>query len=375
MSRLNKLKSSLINLLVILFSLGLSFIVAEITLRVTTNVPNPVSGWKSFSHEAEKNQLGFRGQSIEYSNHELPIVLLGDSQVESVACHYEKIPERRLEYHLSSSGKKAKIFSVGAMGYGQDQQLLALREYYQQYQAKIVLLWQTFDNDIWNNMFPTHWPANGTPKPTFWLENNRLQGPTEQPGDALYHSPSQFIRLSQQVFSPGRDDVWEKRLPPAYVALTEFSGEVNHEWQQRWDNNFGYMRHENLDNEKSHLAVSLSPRSQRMEYGLKLTRKLLEEIEDLVRKNDSELILFRQQIPQADRINGEQVFLLNGKYYKASSEQEERNVNSINQGFTEIIIPVKLKDYRVAPDDGHLNCRAVDQVMQDLAQRLIPFMP
>ena len=87
------------------------------------------------------------------------------------------------------------MFSVGAGGYGQDQELLALREYYSKYRANLVLLWQTPGNDIWNNIFPTHWPTNANPKPTFWLEDGRLKGPTEQIGEKLAYPTIKILSL------------------------------------------------------------------------------------------------------------------------------------------------------------------------------------
>lgn len=110
------------------------------------------------------------------------IILLGDSQAEAkFCCAYKWMPERRLEHYLNSHhNKKVKVFTLAAAGYGQDQQLLVLKEYFQRYRANLVVLWQTPQNDVWNNMFPTHWPKNGTPKPTFVLKNGELDGPTEQ---------------------------------------------------------------------------------------------------------------------------------------------------------------------------------------------------
>src|SRR5205807_8778367 len=160
--------------------------VAEGMLR-WLNKPRPaISGWKAVDASAkERNQLGFRGQQIQYADDDFVIVMLGDSQVEAKACAYEWMPERRLQFYLAESNRRVKVFSVGASGYGQDQQLLALREYFDKFKANLVLLWETPVNDVWNNVFPSSMPAAGTPKPTFWLENGQLRGPSEQIGQVI----------------------------------------------------------------------------------------------------------------------------------------------------------------------------------------------
>jgi hypothetical protein len=64
------------------------------------------------------------------------------------------------------------------------------------------------------------------------------------------------------------------------------------------------------------------------------------------------------------------VYLLNKKYYRVSKRQFDENWNYINRGLDSEIIPVTVPDWRVGPEDGHLNTRATDQVMSDLAGRL-----
>jgi hypothetical protein len=58
------------------------------------------------------------------------------------------MPEKRLQDYLNMYDKKVKVFSLGAPGYGQDQQLLVLKDYYRQYHADVVILWETPKNDV-----------------------------------------------------------------------------------------------------------------------------------------------------------------------------------------------------------------------------------
>jgi len=113
-----------------------------------------------------------------------------------------------------------------------------------------------------------------------------------------------------------------------------------------------------------------------MEYGLALTRKLLKEIAKLVQSQHGKFLIFDYTTPPGDySIGAEEVYALNGKYYKTSKLQKESNINYINAGFESIIVAVTVPDWRVGPEDGHLNQHAVDQTMRGLANDLKSFIP
>ena len=350
---------------------SLIFGLAGAMLLQVAYVPPPVvSGWKSFVAATEQNQLGFRGRQFDYKPNDYVILLLGDSQVEATALAFDAMPERLLERYLGSAN--IKVFSVGAGGYGQDQQLLALQEYFATYRANLVVLWQTPGNDVWNNVFRTHM-GNRNTKPTFWIdESGDLCGPTESLLQPLANSRVVVASLWQLAFGlPWQDKRWERELPTPYVPLDQYTGTVRTEWQERWDTNLGRMRDENLDTEKSHMAVLLTPRSKRMQYGLDLTRALMQRIRELASAKGAGLIILQVDdhtiTPEKDG-----VYVLNGKYYRVSNRQYLSNWDYVNTGFDVEVIPVTAKDWRVGPEDGHLNTQATDQVMSDLAERLRP---
>jgi lysophospholipase L1-like esterase len=334
-------------------------------------VPPPiVSGWKAFAPKAEQNQLGFRGRPINYAADDYVVVLLGDSQVEGYGLSFDAMPERFLESQLRELGHRVKVFSIGAGGYGQDQELLALEEYFRTNKANLVVLWQSPTNDIWNNLFNTHM-ASRNPKPTFWLDQSgKLRGPSESPGQRLATSRIVVITLFERAFGlPWRDKSWEQRLPEAYRPLDRYEGPVRTEWQERWRTDLARMRDEELDTEKSHLAVVLTPRSRRMQYGLDLTRALTQRIQNLVIANRGHLVVFQTNSHDITE-DGEQVYVLNDKYYRTSKHQYQANWAYVNDGFDVEIVPITVQSWRVAPDDGHLNAKAAEQVMTDLAARL-----
>jgi len=349
----------------------LSGVVGAAALQVVVVPPRIVSGWKSEVPVKEQNQLGYRGRPISYKPEDYVIVLLGDSQVEATALPLDAMPERRLESDLLSLGRRTRVVSIGTGGYGQDQELLALQEYFQEYRADLVVLWQTPANDIWNNVFKTHM-INRNPKPTFWLDGSgRLLGPSEALGQPLANSRIVVVSLWERALSlPWRDKSWERQLPAAYVPMDHYDGPVRTEWQDRWNTNLGRMRDENLATEKSHLVVGLTPRSPRMQYGLDLTRALTGRIQELATAHHARLVVFQASAGNDGFASDDDVYVLNKKYYRVSKRQYLENWNYVNAGFDTETIPVTVKDWRVGPEDGHLNGPATDQVMADLAKRL-----
>src|SRR5262245_28487659 len=245
-----------------------SVAMAEIGLRLADYPKSVRSGWRSPMRPGEMNQLGFRGRPFEYTDDDVVVVILSDSQGEAAALPFESMPERTLERHLERlrPQKRFRVFTLGAGGYGQDQQLLVLREYFRRYRADLVLLWQTPTNDVVNNMFPTHWPWNTTAKPTFWLEQGELKGPNEQLGQRLQRF--RIGALLAQAFPVDRDADWERRhLPEPYHALAGYAGPVDTQWEQMRAQGVTLVSDERVQSEKTNFVLSLTPRSPRTQYG------------------------------------------------------------------------------------------------------------
>lgn len=328
-------------------------------------------GWRSEAPREELNEFGFRGRSVAPTSGRPVVVLLGDSQVEAMAGSLAQMPEARLEHHLAEMGIDAQVCSLGAAGYGQDQQLLALREYFESRSADVVALWFTPGNDIWNNLFPTHLPRNGPPKPTFRLSEDRLTPPMLEWGSRNFTSPIKAVALVQRAHSRAlfhrRDDLWESFLPPPGKALVDYNGPVDGTWEDVPNHLSLIVEH--LESEKSHFSIWLTPPSPRMSHAIRLTRLLLEEIQGLAKSNGARLVVFHaRQPPRTD--GAERVFSLSGKYYRASESQIEETVDRIAEGFDWIRLPVRLEDWRVSEIDSHLNPAANDDTMRRLAAEL-----
>jgi hypothetical protein len=172
----------------LLISSMVAIVAFEFLLRALGIVIPVQNGWKwddmPFQKykfpDSQTNQLGFKGSTIEYSNDDTVIVLLGDSQVESAALPMRGMPESILEKTLvRKSGGKIKVFTLGSSGWGLDQQLLALKEYLSRYHADYIIQWATPQNDLWETAFSDRSTGTtaGPIKPTFFLKSDKLISP------------------------------------------------------------------------------------------------------------------------------------------------------------------------------------------------------
>lgn len=322
-------------------------------------------GWKYQGERInEVNELGFRGKSITYNEDDTIIVLVGDSQVEADGVAFEEMPENLLQQHL---GDHYKVFTIGASGYGNDQQLIALQEYFKQYRADQVVLWQTFDNDLWNNTFPTHIPHNGEPKPTFRLENEKLIGPfTDFAG--MYTSSIKLILLLKRAMGDGPDDEWETLLPMAYRPSYLWKGDA----ESTLDPQFGGSANENFTTEKNHYAVRFFPTSARTDYSIALTHTLLHKIQDLTTAHGAPFRLFNVDLKDFNPSFSQDttIYVIGKDYYFSSLTRRIKNMKKTNEGLDWFSIGVYHDHWSISGADPHLNASTNDEVMQILADSL-----
>lgn len=384
------------SLLLLFISLLVCLLLAEGVLRVL-GIPRPVisgwrttgPGWRTTGEEGpEINQLGFRGQKINYNDSDYVVLFLGDSQVQGAICSFSMMPEKRLEHYLNKTSglkKNIKVFTVGTGGYGQDQEFLMLKEYFKKYRADLVVLWLTPQNDIRDNVFPSHWPANGAPKPTYWIKDSVLCGPSEKFGDVVYEEKFKLYALLNRALvkigaakKPARlrrDDMWDSLLPPPYQPLQNYNGRVKTEWQDALNKNLnvdGYVKDDNLENDKNRFNEYLTPVGDRTKYGLDLTRRLLDSMRITTEKHKGEFALFYINIPieNKDAFLQDGVYVLNGKKYRISQAQYEENLNFIIKGFRSFPVTITNKNWRVSYNNAHLNESTNDVAMRGLSDTL-----
>ncbi|MGO9241796.1 MAG: hypothetical protein ACLQBJ_13400 [Bryobacteraceae bacterium] len=357
-------------------------VVGEVALRIAHYPANPVVGWKTihdvnkkidpaqFYSRSEVNQLGFRGQPIAYRDRDNVALLVGDSQVESIKSPLNAMPERLLEPALTTSRRNWRVFSIGAGGYGQDQELLGLEEYFSRYRANLVILWLTIGNDLWNNVFPSH-SASGkesTPKPTYRLSGTKLIGPNRELGQKLF--PTQIEGLLFRALYGDLHAYWERFLPPAYKPMTAPSGQ------------YSEIVHtdEGIETEDSHWSLWLTPSSPRRDYSIALARALLHEMVRLCEAHGARFVILEvdRYSPASYAVmqnfplwrKGARLVEKNGKYYRADSRQYFEGLGRVAAGFELATIPVTIPNHTVSADDPHLNIAGNSQVLRDLAQTL-----
>jgi hypothetical protein len=351
--------------------------VAEVVLRIADRPRAVLIGWRPAAHASERNQFGFRGRLFS-SDADIRMVLLGDSQVEASASTLDHMPEAHLERALEDrTRRRVSVVSIGSGGWGQDQQLLALTAYINAIRPRLVVLWFTPGNDVWNNTFPTHFPRNGWPKPTFWLAGTELRGPNV-PWLASYRRREPYLvqafrRAIRTPLYPS-DEEWEARLPPAYrpIAIDAATPSLAATLAQQRGISVGelpYFSRENFDTEKTHFSIFLVPVSARLAYGVTLTRLLLQKIQQLCEANGARFLIF---LPEGWATLPEEptLFEVNGKGVVLSAASARHLIDESLRGMRTIRVPGAPSNAFISATDPHLNEQGNRYVMEALAGRL-----
>jgi hypothetical protein len=363
-----------------------------------------------FWSEHEANQFGFRGRKIEYRDEDYVVLLVGDSQVEAAASSFEELPETILERYLKTiTQKQVRVFSIGASGWSQDQQLLALREYFQQFRANLVVLWHTPQNDFWENAFPDRSPQEGAGhlKPTFFLydqqggERIELFHPTVPEHMVLHilHRSNMGRILLKLAVALGVLDTrniepnelalraWLSVIPPAEGHETVTQSQCPAEIVPQWKFTLFYDEYtgrpltiatdEPIEESRSHFTPFLDPLSLRDQYTKRITRALIERMKALAELNGAEFLVFAPEFT----FNGVAFFSevrcakRDGKFYRVNSDllaPIETWKASVN--FEKLIIEIGhygLESVTVDRRDAvHLNLLGNKLVMESLGKRI-----
>lgn len=379
------------NVGILAVSLGLSLVAAEVFLRASPE-PFPRAGWRTGVPPFEEsdgmtpealNQLGLRGKPFAYEDDDFVILLVGDSQVVARTQPSADRPELKLEHYANllrtGSSPPVRVFSVAAPGWGQDQQLLMLRRYFEQFRADLVLVWVTWENDLYDITFPTN--LGGHAKPTFWLEDGDLRGPNLDLDEEI--EPWKLAALIRRAWMGDLDERWEKRLPASYRGPDEYEGPTDPSWQKLVDT--GAFRGD-LAREKFSGSISLEPRSPRAQYSLDLLRTLLGEMRAAVEKQGGTFGIFWveyvapgaldprslvSRLHTTARSPNPTVLEVDGSYYIMSQRAFESAKQSVAEGFNAWPIPIELANWSVSDVDRHLNSAANDLLMRRIARIVV----
>lgn len=360
------LKYLSVGVLSVLFSL----FVIELGLQFVDKPKRPVSGWDLIGASKKRNYLGFRGREIVYSPDDYVVLLIGDSLVTALAVPFNKMPEQQLEHYLKVHKENVKVFTLGSGGHGQDQQLLVLKEYYKKHRADSVVLHFSSQTDVNDNVFPSM-GFNETIKPTFWLENGELRGPTEGWKEPL-GSWSKLALLWNRYAGEWEGDIrlekWKKEiLPTPYQGLSQYDGEVDYSWQEEKEE-YPETAYQRLEFEREGPSNQFTPRSDLHKYGIDLTRKLFSEIKKLVETHNGQFFIFKEERPwQIRDKEREKAYFLDGKYYRASMKQYHDNMRELFEGFNHYRIPLNMERVTPNEEDSHLSRDAIDELMKEVA--------
>jgi hypothetical protein len=369
-------------LLLIAVPAMLALIAGEIALRII-DPARMRSGWKDIygliyvkSQTKETNQLGYRGKPISIDRSDFVVLLLGDSQVECLACRERHLPEDSLQEHLSSlvKNRTIKVFQLGASGYGMDQELLSLRSYFAKgFRADLVIVWQTLGNDILDATFPMSSTefGSGHLKPTFRLDDHgNLIWPTGDIGDYFCKFYIECLLLARRYGSI--DGYWEQYLPPPARPIEgEETGGLT-----VFDTN------ESVEYEKSSWGMLLEPASPRKNYGIALARALYKEMQAEAARNNARFVLldvnrftddgiaemknFPQILPYSKLVRR------NGKLYRAGGRDTYFALShAVNDGFESMLVDMDRPHHVVSDKDPHLNEDGNSRVMEQVSINLV----
>ena len=386
-------------------SLVASLLLAELMLHIIYSPHKIASGWSwhnspvrnlSIYKNDVPNELGFRGQPIKYEKDDYVVLLLGDSQVEAATSPSEKMPEKQLQKYLTAQmNRSVKVFTLGAAGYGQDQELIALENYYKKYRADLVLVWATPVNDFWENAFPDRRIRKfaGHIKPTFKLVNNVLQGPYFE--SDFVHDKYDYSELLHLIMmsiprlgvGPIEQNIlrkWLQDLPPPHAKI---SNESCNNLQQIGDKEFDVSKikpeanyilitREDFIDSRSHYSPFAVNRSPRDNYLVNITGKLYERINDTASKNHSQFRVF-----YPDRFEFDRLYLNHVKCVQYGSDRSTAMPVKMDQVslLKEVIPPEKLivfdlpggQELSFSETNPHLSDIGNERAMKNLAPLLV----
>ena len=386
--------------LVVVVATVLPLTAAEAVLRVSSRFYRPVEfGWRWANSPLRNelppdaadatNDLGLRGRPIAYGADDVVVLLVGDSQVEAATLPLEAMPEALLEEALAeAAGRAVRVVSIGSSGWGQDQQLLALREYFARWRADAVVVWATPSNDFFENTFADRStdPYAGPVKPTFLLRDGRLDGP-------YYAGPRGIDRLllGQLVrtaigggsYSERVRADWNRLIPGVDrgpevadcadaepIAQDDFAAN-----ELQLDGAGPYMVRSVNDvaESRSHFSPRTWPRSPRDEYQVAITRALYDEIGRLADEHGASLTVaaVTQPVREAAARLVACVVGSDGRELEVRPTELELLASVVPDGS---MVTVRIDggyENFVSPTDQHLGAVGNPKAMRALAEELV----
>lgn len=159
-------------IILLIVTILLIFILFEVFLRITEcsrhyqqfsnqevkykhepnqEICNYIKDKKTF--HAYSNSQGFIDDEFVYKEEDYNIFLLGDSFAQCLQSNYSNCVHQRLEKNLREDyNESLNIFNFGIGGYGTMHEFSVLKEYYEEYKPKLVILYFLPQNDVSDNL-------------------------------------------------------------------------------------------------------------------------------------------------------------------------------------------------------------------------------
>jgi hypothetical protein len=324
-------------------AIRLAFAVATIVLCLAAiemgmryrDWPRPiVSGWRASQDQRGTqteplNQYGWRGQSTHQRHHDdFVVVLTGGAEVECLACPPDETTDVILERALRRYNPNVRVVTLGSAGYGQDQQYLALHEYFAREHADLVIDWAFPARDVPANTFRSAPERLGKPvlKPTFAYSTNDLLGPTETIGGQIYNSKLSTL-LRPLLIDIDRN--WTVLLPkPDPGGASPPQGVQPREHID-----------EPLEQQRSNWTIWLTPRPLRVTYGIDLTRALFHHMLGLSQLRGARFTVLLT--PSLADVQTETPVALEhaGHWFVADPAMRDAAIAKLTEGYTTITLP------------------------------------
>ena len=338
-----------------------AFVLATILLGLLTieaamryrNWPAPVtSGWRASEPGGPRNQFGWRGQPARrHQPGEFLVVLTGAAAVECLRCPPNETLDAMLERALHRYNPDARVITLGGAGYGQDQEYLALHEYFAIARADLVITWASIADDVPANTFrAVRRSARPELKPSFALRGKDLVGPTELIGEPVYKSK---LSILVRPWFIDIDRNWTILLPPADPGAP--SPPPGATARMRVD--------DRLEQQRSSWSIWLTPRPARVKYGIDLTRTLLSHMREVATLRGARFALLLT--PAANGQPAAPVALEHdGHWFLADPAMRAAAIAEVSDGFDTLTLPAEDGDPTSPDTERRMMARLAETLSQ-----------
>jgi hypothetical protein len=134
----------------------------------TPDLRRRIWGYDGF-FDIETNSLGFRDRELGRLDSTPRVLVLGDSFIWGLFLDQDELMPQRVEVELRGSGRAVDVYNFGMAGYGNDQELLVLREFGPRVEPSVVVLAFFYSNDFEDNDRSSSRWRGGRAKPYFTL--------------------------------------------------------------------------------------------------------------------------------------------------------------------------------------------------------------